>query len=132
MPMLIALARGFRIDVFSVVDFDLNQAIQNQRNDEIVRYAVEAGDVIPNPPEHEFAGSAFFGWRHNIQATLAEECAVWDTIQSTIAQEWGWSLSEMKKDPMLLSEAVSRVIAQGEQLPPLARLTERLEAFWSR
>jgi len=132
LPMLISLARGFNIDVFAVFDLDMNQAPDNQLNYDITRYAADVGDVIPSPPTAEFAGQNFFGWHHNIQAALANEVAAWTETKTAVATDWGWTVDRMDKDPMLLAECVCRILTTGDTLPPLQRVVERLEDFWSR
>ena len=130
MHSVIALARGFSIDVFCVCDFDLNQTKDKQKNDDIIRYAADVNDVIPEPVVSEFRGSRFFGWHSTIQHSLKEEVPSWGSIMSAIALEWGWTLDRMDKDPMLLAEAVSRAIDADGELPPLQRVCEKIEQFW--
>jgi predicted ATP-dependent endonuclease of OLD family len=130
MPMLIALCRGFSIDVFSLFDLDLDKPIGNQNNSEIRRYAKDVGDQIPEPLVAEYAGNYFFGWRNNIQSTLESEVEAWVPTKQQISDEWGWQVARMDKDPMLLSEAVGRIFDATGDLAPLRRMVERMEAFW--
>lgn len=129
--MLIALARGFNIDVFAVFDLDMNQAPDHQLNYDLTRYAEDVGDTIPSPPVAEFAGNYFFGWHHNIQIALANEVPAWSEIKTAVANDWGWTVERMDKDPMLLAECVKRIFDAGGDLPPLQRVVAQLEAFWS-
>ncbi|MCV3239782.1 ATP-dependent nuclease [Mesorhizobium sp. ZC-5] len=132
MPMLIALCRGFSIEIFSLFDLDMDKPAENQANDEMRTYAADVGDEIPNIIDAEFHGNLFFGWYGNIQSTLASEIDNWDAIKQQIAQQWGWQLVRMDKDPMLLSETVGRVYDARGDLLPLRRVVERLEVFWSQ
>lgn len=130
LPMLIALARGFSIGVFCIFDFDMNLKPEEQRNAEIRQYAADVGDEIDENPNNEFAGNYFYGWLNNIQSSIEQDCEEWAETKNSIAQEWGWTLKKMDKDPMLLSEAMVRILEGGGNLPPLERVCERLEAFW--
>lgn len=132
MPMLIALARGFCIDVYSVVDFDMNRQPQERANQEIIRYAHDVDNLISEQPDAEFAGDYFFGWHHTIQHALVTEIDTWGETKSAIALEWGWTIDRMDKDPMLLAEAVSRVVDAIGEIAPLKRVCDKLEQFWTR
>lgn len=127
----IALARGFHIDTFCIVDFDLNRPVEKQQNGDIIRYALDVKDIIPVPVSSEFAGQFFFGWRENIQRSLREEVPTWLATMSEVAAEWGWSVERMDKDPMLLTEVVSRVFDNEGNLAPLHRVCDCLERFWN-
>lgn len=130
MPTLVALARGFSIDVYCIVDFDMNQNADKQVNQDVIRYALDVADSISDPPQAEFAGDHFFGWHFTIQHALEAEVDTWIDTKAAIASEWGWNLSRMNKDPMLLAETVSRVLDSKGEIPPLRRICEKLEQFW--
>lgn len=130
MHNIVALARGFSIDVFCVVDFDLCQPKDKQANKDIIRYAADVNDIIPQPIESEFCGSRFFGWHSTIQHSLKEEVSSWAATMASVASDWGWTLDRMDKDPMLLAEAVSRVYNLNCDMPPLQRVCDRIEQFW--
>jgi len=130
MHNIIALARGFAIDVYCIFDLDLNLGEHNQKNEDIIRYAADVGDVLPQQLTDEFAGERFFGWKFNIQESLKAEVPSWSETTSQIATEWGWTLDRMNKDPMLLAEAVSRIVDCGGDIPPLQRVCGKLEQFW--
>lgn len=131
MHNLIALARGFSIDIFCVCDFDLNQPPNKQANGDIIRYAADAKDIIPQPVVAEFSGAYFYGWHSTIQHSLKAEIEEWSATMSAIADQWGWTLDRMEKDPMLLAETVSRVFEARGEIPPLKRVCDRIELFWN-
>lgn len=132
MPMIIALARGFGIDVFCLFDMDMNKSEQDQANSIVIRYANDVDDIIEEPIKSEFAGNYFYGWYENIQSAIENECAPWKALKETIASEWGWAANRMDKDPMLLTELISRIIDSGDDIPPTNRLISKIETFWEK
>lgn len=130
MPMLVALARGFSIDTFCIFDMDMNLGSSEQANGDIIKFASEVGDIIPENAVNEFAGNYYFGWFKNIQAAIEQDIGSWQAEKTDIADGWGWSVNRMEKDPMLLSEAIARTMDKYGDIPSLKRLTEKLEAFW--
>lgn len=128
MPMVIALARGFSIDVFCIFDMDLEGNSGQQSNAELIKYAKDVDDIIPVPTVEEFAGKRFFGWYNNIQDSIVNETPQWNVEKEAVANSWGWTAAKMKKDPLLLAEVVKRI--DGD-IPALDRLVARLEQFWA-
>jgi hypothetical protein len=96
------------------------------------KYAADVNDNIEAPIKGEFAGNYFYGWLENIQSTTEKECASWKELKETIANEWGWAATRMNKDPMLLTELISRMIDSNKDIPPLERLIIKIEEFWKR
>jgi len=131
MPMLIALSRGFNIDCYCVFDFDSSKSPLDRNNDEIRRYAEDIKIEIPVNLTQDFSSQGFFAFEDNIQASIQASYDDWPELARSVAEEWGWDISKMHKDPMLLTEVVNRSIAQGAALTPLRALCDALEVFWA-
>ncbi|MEO6013542.1 MAG: AAA family ATPase, partial [Devosia sp.] len=129
MPVLLALARGFWIDAFCIFDFDSNVKAADQKNDDLIRYAQDVPISIPTGIATDFSSSRFFAFRNNIQDSILATYPVWESMKSDIAVEWGWDLSRMEKDPMLLSEAVGRLFEQVGHVEPLEAVATVLMTF---
>ncbi len=132
MPMILALCRGFSIDVFCVFDFDMSQSIKDRKNEEIARYALDEQVLIPEEIALDFCEGNFLAWKDNIQGSITDDISGWRSYLEAVADEWGWDLSRMNKDPMLLSEAISRALMDCSDLPSQRRLADALEGFCER
>lgn len=130
MPMLIALARGMRIDVYCVFDFDMDKIPKNRANTEIIRYAADAGIMIPDEIAHDMSSHLFFASKNNIQASIKESVQSWPVTLKEIADEWGWDIERMEKDPMMLDEALRRTLKITSEIQSLELLVSSLRSFW--
>lgn len=132
MPMLVALARGFGIYYYCLFDFDMNKVAAERQNDDIRRYALDAHDEIPEVLTEHFLGDNFFGWKENIQNAIRADRPEWQNITQEIAGEWGWVIGRMDKDPMLLREAIKRLVGTIGNIQSMDTLVNKLEEFWAR
>jgi putative ATP-dependent endonuclease of OLD family len=89
MPMLIAMARGFSIDVMCIFDFDMDKPWNERQNTEITRYAADLNIVIPEELTSDFRTSYFFGSHMNIQKSIIACCPEWQDTKQIVASEWG-------------------------------------------
>lgn len=132
MPVIIGLARGFSISVFCIADFDMNKAPHERKNDDIRRYAQDVEVHIPHEIENDFTSSYFHLFQQNIQSSIAATFENWNSTKQEIAEEWGWTVDGMNKDPMMLAEAMRRLVRGDIRIPALEMLVRSLENFWSR
>lgn len=129
MPMILALTRGMAIDTFCVFDFDMDKSPVDRANGELIRYAADHNIIIPDEIANDLATPWFFASAQNIQESIATGRPEWSEVLKSIAVEWGWKVSSMKKDPMLLEEGLARLLAEGE-VPSLEVMTQSLQLFW--
>jgi hypothetical protein len=73
----------------------------------------------------------FFPCPKNIQSSIGGEFPDWPSLTAGIAQEWGWTISRMDKDAMLLREAIERIPDTEFPVAPLERITQKLQKFWT-
>jgi len=132
MPMLIALARGMSIDVYSAFDFDMGEKAADRGNSDLIKYAEDVEAEIPLEISEDFASDYFFASFENIQSSISKQVPAWQTTLSEIAAEWGWNLAKLKKDPMLLEEAISRTTMATGEIPSIELLVSKLRPFWSQ
>lgn len=130
MPMLLALARGMSIDVFCVFDFDMDKNEAKRANGDMIRYAADADVIIPAEISQDLSTSRFFASVENIQSSIASSNETWTEVMRNIAEEWGWDITRMNKDPMVLEEALSRILETHQGITSLDLLTNSLQQFW--
>ena len=65
-------------------------------------------DVVPPEADNDYFSEHFTYWRSNIQDSISENIPRWKETCKLIAEEWGWTIERMDKDPMLL---------EGERTP---------------
>ncbi len=130
MPYLIALAHSYKIEHYTVFDIDLDK--KNSPNDEIIRFSKISPHHLPDTLTAEFNNECYYGFEHDIQKSILRDHPSWHPIREQIANEWGWSLERMDKDPMLLRAAVDKLFETDGDIKPLAQLAQRLENFWAK
>ena len=88
--------------------------------------------AIPEELTEHFQGDKFFCWKENIQNAIREDRPEWQDITQKIAEEWGWVIGRMNKDPMLLREAIKRLVGTIGNIRSMDSLVNKLEEFWAR
>jgi predicted ATP-dependent endonuclease of OLD family len=128
-PSLISIARGLRIPIFTIFDFDMSKGERERGNDALAPYIKDLGINLPKSINGDIYETEFVTWHDNIQASIAVSQPVWFDTCRRVANDWGWSYDRMKKDPMLLEESILRL--KGN-IPALDACVARIESFLLR
>lgn len=131
LPSLITLARGFSIPHFVIFDFDMNLKPKERSNHTLAKFLEPLGFKLPDEINSDIHTERFSCWKENIQESINSSCSEWRAICIQIAEEWGWTIDRMKKDPMLLEEAASRALSKSDTIPALEELSKSLMRFCS-
>jgi len=102
----------------------------DRQNDRLGKFLAAFGSELPPElKEHHFTQN-FLCWKENIQNAIAADFPKWKETCTQVATDWGWSLSQMDKDPMLVEEALSRVVKMTDKVDCLEKMATQLEKFW--
>jgi putative ATP-dependent endonuclease of the OLD family len=110
----LSIAKGFGIPYFVIFDADMSEETNDNRslNRNILKLVGYGGSGDNGALSEHLAGKNFFAWRESLQDALRDSIPEWDVEMLKVCQEFGWTISRLRKNAMVLEAALDRVYKQ--------------------
>jgi putative ATP-dependent endonuclease of the OLD family len=130
---MVALARGFATPHFVMFDADTGCAaadVQGTRtlNRKIATLMELPVDECAWPDANIFRERSVI-WKQDIQSAIGEDYDRWIEEVQGVCAAFGWQYVRLKKNPAVVSYALSKALAAGTKFPKLEKVATSLHTF---
>ena len=131
---MVALARGFETPYFVIFDADTDCADNRQKGTKLLNEKVlkllKIDDKRLVWPDKDVYQEHLVIWKTDIQGAISADYAKWGDDVQNVCTEFGWSYNRLKKNPAVISHALSDVLIK-QQIGCLTKVADSLIDFAS-